>query len=279
MFNKPNLKIEANNLLTETFVKKLECYMQKNVLADNKFICAYRRECKKSHSGIFYEGQLHHVGKNYDLKINDKPFRIMVVGQEYGHDPKKVSLNNRYQMIMGCKEIPFNDRNPHMRGTTSVLRCLFGKGLGIDCESEWINFFNGGKCHIFDAFVLVNYLLCSALKEGQGMAGKSSSTMKKNCHDHFQKTIEILEPNVIIIQGKGIWNWIRDTFDNIEPVQRSKIIYQAKLNNISVIVVSFTHPSDRNIKYNWGLNDNTPYLNKTVKPTITKIQKIMGIIK
>jgi hypothetical protein len=82
------------------------------------------------------------------------------------------------------------------------------------------------------------------------MAGESSSIMKNNCCEHFQKTAGILEPNVIIVQGKGIWNWIKDSFDNIKSFSRSKIIYQAELNKISAIVASFTHPSARNIKYN-----------------------------
>lgn len=53
-------------------------------------------------------------------------------------------------------------RNPHMRGTTSALRILFGNGLGADWEGEFVTTVNGERFHVFDAFALVNVLLCSA---------------------------------------------------------------------------------------------------------------------
>jgi hypothetical protein len=249
--------------------------MENNVLCDNKFICSHKKECKKSHSGKFYEGQLHHIGKNYDLTANNKPLRIMVVGQEYGHKPRHVTLEKRYEKIMLNQKdgYSFNERNPHMKGTTSVLRLLFGKGLGVDYESEWINLDNGEKCHIFDACVLVNYLLCSALKEGKGMTGCSTNTMKNNCFEHFRKTIDILEPNIIIIQGITIWKWVKWSFDD-EPIKKAQNLYQVKFNKSKALIASFAHPSTRT-KDNWGRNHKTEYLIKTVKPTIAKIQEIM----
>jgi hypothetical protein len=253
--------------------------MESNILCDNEFICPHYKKCRKSHLGIFYKGQLSHVGKSYDLTINNKPLRIMVAGQEYGHKPQHVTLKDRYERIMATQdEWYFNNRNPHMKGTTSVLRLLFGKNLGVDYESEFLNLKEGEQCHIFDAFALVNYLLCSALSEDQGMAGKSTPIMKKNCSEHFRKTIEILEPNVIIVQGKGIWKWVKNSFDNIESISRAENLYRVDFNNSKAVIASFTHPSARNIKYNWGLNHNTNYLIKTVKPTIAKIQRIMEYI-
>jgi hypothetical protein len=62
------------------------------------FSCHYR-ECKKSYSGDFFEGQSYHIGKFYDLKINKKPFRVMVVGQELGHRERKLTLDDRYMKM------------------------------------------------------------------------------------------------------------------------------------------------------------------------------------
>jgi len=274
-----NIKIESSKETTKKLIKKLDKYMKNNVLNNNKFICPHYIECKGSHSGIFYTGQLHHIGNNYDIKINNKIFRIMIVGQEYGHKPKNVTLEKRYEMIMSCQdECYFNNRNPHMKGTTSVLRLLFMKKLGTDFESEWIELSNGDKIHIFDAFSLVNFLMCSALKKSEGMAGKSTTVMKNNCCEHFKKTIKIIEPNVIIIQGKNIWKWIEYLFDDIVAIKGSKNLYKAEYNKKSIIIASFTHPSARKYIYNWGLTYNTEYLLKIIKPTIKKIQKIIGII-
>ena len=280
-----DFKVNANDKSTKKYLLEIEKYMKSNVLNNNKFICCHKSECKKSYSGDFFEGQSYHIGKYYDLKINKKPFRVMVVGQELGHRERKLTLKDRY-IEMGSPEEEnwtFNGRNgdkgrnPHMKGTTSVLRLLFGKNLGVDYESEFLDMTNKKKCHIFDAFAFVNYLLCSALKEGKGMAGKSTRTMKNNCFEHFSNTVRILKPNVIIVQGKVIWEWIKDSFDEIKHYPGSEIIYQAKVNNSSAIVAFFTHPSVRN-EDNWGNNDHTKYLLETVKPTVKRIQKIIGII-
>jgi len=274
-----DFKVNANDKSTKKYISEIKRYMKRNVLNNNKFICCHYRECKKSYSGDFFEGQSYHIGKFYDVKINKKPFRIMVVGQELGRRKRKLTIDDRYMKMLSPEEEGwvFDERNSHMKGTTSVLRLLFGKNLGVDYESEFLDMTNGKKCHIFDAFAFVNYLLCSALKEGQGMAGKSTCTMKNNCFEHFRNTVKILKPNVIIVQGKVIWEWIKDSFDNIKPYPRSEIIYQAKVNNFSAIVASFIHPSVRN-KDNWGNNDHTKYLLETVRPTVKKIQKIIGII-
>src|SRR5438034_300124 len=62
--------------------RALEQYLTTNVLTA-EFLCTHYRECKSSHTATFYEGQLHHVGRFYDLLCDRLPFRIVIVGQEY----------------------------------------------------------------------------------------------------------------------------------------------------------------------------------------------------
>lgn len=262
---------------TKSRIKSLEKYVESNIMEDRKFICSSYRECKRSHDGLFYKGQLHHVGKKYDLIINNVPVRIMIVGQEWGHDESFLTLKQNYDSKIECGNKPFNKRNPHMKGTTSILRLLFNKGLGIENELEKLNFKNGEVCHIFDAFSLANFLICSALVEGKGMAGYSTKKMKQNCQEHFKNTLDILEPNVIIVQGKGFWKWVYNSFNDIKLLQRSDVLYETKINNNPVIIASFTHPSARRSIYNWGLNENTDYLIKTIKPNVKKIQNYIGL--
>ena len=76
--------------------RTLDRYFKDNVLNDSGFICPYSQECKSSFSGDFYEGQLHYIGKYYDLRLNNKPFRIVVVGKEYGYNFTNYSLDERY---------------------------------------------------------------------------------------------------------------------------------------------------------------------------------------
>jgi hypothetical protein len=71
------------------------------------------------------------------------------------------------------------------------------------------------------------------------------------------------------VQSKGFWKWIKKSFDKIKRVTKTKDLFEVTINKNKALVASFTHPSSRNYnKYNWGSNDHTPYLLKTVKPTI-----------
>jgi hypothetical protein len=72
----------------------------------------------------------------------------------------------------------FRTRNPHMKGTTSLLRLWFGLGLGKDYRDEFIRV-NDDNVHIFDAFSLVNFLMCTATDGGK--KGKSRDAMQYHC--------------------------------------------------------------------------------------------------
>jgi uracil-DNA glycosylase len=277
-------KFTADEAKTRARLKKLKEYMNSNVLKGKKFNCPHKRECKIAHEkrfgkkGIFAKGQLHHIGHKYDLRINNKPIRIMIVGQEFGAKRCPITFEQNYDEKIGDSKVEFMSKykNNHMRGTVSALRLLFSKGLGTDKESEYLNFSNGKECcHIYDAFSLVNYLLCSAICKGSGMAGKSNSKMRKNCNHHFRNVLKILEPNIIIVQSMGFWNWIKKSF-NDEPISKTKYLFEAQINGKKALVASFSHPSARNNK-NWGSNDHTPYLLNTVKPTIKRILKEMKL--
>jgi hypothetical protein len=81
--------------VTAARVAALDAYMERHVLGSRGFSCVQFRECRSSHSGTFFEGQLHHVGGHYDLTLNGRPFRIAVVGQEYGNGPTGVTRTKR----------------------------------------------------------------------------------------------------------------------------------------------------------------------------------------
>ena len=151
-----------------------------------------------------------HVGKHYDLSAGGRDLRIVVIGQEYGQTAVKVDLEARTAMFDKSAGKGFRGRNPHMRGTTSILRLMLGRRLGTDDDGERL--FGKGTAHIFDGFALVNALLCSAVgKPPEGMRagmGASSRLMRKNCARHFRKTMEILEPTVIVAEGQGVRSWI-----------------------------------------------------------------------
>ena len=80
-----------------------------------------------------------------------------------------------------------------MRGTTSLLRLIFGLGLGTNHEDEFLQLGSEGV-HIFDCFALMNFLLCSAVTvsggtgrpQRGGKPGRSTGTMRHKCARHFR---------------------------------------------------------------------------------------------
>src|ERR1051325_9841946 len=117
--------------------KALDAYLRLNVLAGD-FICSHYKECRSSHREVFYEGQLHHVGKYYDLMMEGRPFRVVLVGQEYGHEPSHFDSQARYELIMKVARTKYTVRNAHMKGTANALRLLFGIPLGSDNQGEFL---------------------------------------------------------------------------------------------------------------------------------------------
>jgi hypothetical protein len=246
----------------------LEHYMRANVLNGAEFCCPHYKECRGSRKDFpYYEGQLSHVGRHYDLEVSGRPMRIVVVGQEYGTGERRMGLGQRSKMLEKKSAlVGFRGRNKHMKGTTSTLRLLLGRKLGTDAEGERL--LNG---HIFDGFALVNYLLCSALEEERGEyrngagRGNSSPTMRQNCGRHFLRTLEILEPTIIVIQGQGVRRWVARTLGIplSGPVAEKVTIAGSKVD-----MLTFNHPSARGYD-GYGSHDAL-YLRDTIVPTIRR---------
>lgn len=256
-------------------IARLEEYFKVSVLDNGKFICSNEGECRPSHRGSFYAGQLPHVGTHYDLARNGVPFRIVVVGQEYGTGDELVDLSTRRAMIgddSGMRsrffaepDLNLKGRNSHMRGCTSLLRLLFSKGLGRDHKDEFIQL-NGAAVHLFQCFALVNFLLCSAVLPRGGKRGRSTPTMRRNCAHHFRAQIESLEPTIIAVQGRGVLRWMNAAHYGLS----NEVVQSVPINGRDVCVLAFTHPSAHGT-LNWGVNDQTEYLDDTVAPAVQRV--------
>jgi hypothetical protein len=167
----------------------------------------------------------------------------------------------------------FPPRNPHMRGCTSVLRLLFDKHAGSDYSGEFVDP-DGARVHVFDYFALVNFLLCSAVPAESidkslslgGRPGRSTPTMHRNCARHFRTQLELLEPTIIVVQGRGVLRWMIIAFDGLSD----EVVQAIQINGRATRVLAFTHPSAHG-KYNWGRNDSTPYLRNVVAPKVQRV--------
>jgi hypothetical protein len=128
---------------------------------------------------------------------------------------------------------------------------------------------------LFDCFALVNFLLCSAVplesvsddtEPRGGRPGRSTRTMQKNCARHFKAALELLEPTIIIVQGRGVLGWMKAVFETLSD----DMVQTVHINDKKVDVLAFTHPSAHG-PHNWGVNDRTPYLCDVVAPTVMRI--------
>ena len=159
-----------------------------------------------------------------------------------------------------------------MRGTTSLLRLLFGGSPGTDYAGEFL-VLDGQRVHIFEAFALVNFLLCSAIDSGQGehgsKRGKSTATMQRNCARHFVEAMRILEPTVVVAQGKGVRDWLRAAVEEAVPLGEN--LESVTLAGCNCLLATFTHPSVPS-RENWGTDHRRPYLLEAVASTIDAIR-------
>lgn len=260
----------------------LESYMNAEVLGSDGFVCRNYGACKQSHAGYFFEGQLHHVGRHYDLTVGGRPFRIVVVGQEYGNGPPRVTLDDRYQDVAvrtGLQKRFRTDgihaaRNPHMRGTTSLLRLLLGRETGDRHEDEFWDV-DGHRIHLFDMFALVNFLLCSAISDGESDSGskpgRSTPIMQRNCGRHFIQAIEILEPNLVVVQGRGVFQWITRAMR--EEAVEDDTLRRVRIGAHRTLLAELSHPAAYG-DYNWA-DPSRSYLRGVVVPTVLRARRIL----
>jgi len=256
--------------------QQLKKYFEEKVLSEKgDFVCAYFDECKNSRSGEFYEGQLHHIGNYYDLIRDGESLRIVVIGMSYGHPPARVTMEERRERILDTglnyefkagNVLPA--RNPHMKGTTLLLRQLFKLSPGTDHESEFLQI-DGHKVHMFDAFAMINYLLCSAVEKSDSASETSTSIMQHNCQEHFRKTLEILEPTIAVVQGRKFVDLIKESMDDVVQLDENGVVFRATLGKGEFSLLLFSHPSTRG-NTNWSREDST-YFQEIIVPAVKNL--------
>jgi hypothetical protein len=267
--------LQADTAATAARLASLEAYMVANVLSPARFCCATQNACFESlKPGVeMAEGQLSYLGHHYDLMRDGRPLRIVVIGQEDGGLIGHVSLQARYDRLHRVsglerrykREGSQRARNPHMRGTTSALRLIFDKGLGTDWDEEFIQSAAGDRFHMFDAFALVNVLLCGAHKPGDATS-QATKVMKHNCLKHLAATLQILEPTLLVLQGIAVQNWMAPVLGMMEEI--SPHLARAHLQGADPLVCLFTHPAAQSKAHGWGNRLDAPYLVEVVEPTL-----------
>lgn len=246
------------------------------VLNGSNFICTSRVECESSTSNTctFSEGHLSHVGRHFDMiDASQRPRRIVVVGRQAGARGRpRTDMKQRYQAIhdeSGLDKRMLSDgqherRNPHLRGTTLALQTIFGLSPSGEHSDEFVDLADG-PAHVFDCCAVLNRLLCSSHRLGTS-SGRPTSTMVRNCERHFDVTLRILEPTIIILQGSDVWDWSKAVANPLERL--SDHLIRCKLGESETIVCTFMHPSSWG-QTRWDL-PSSPYFLDIVRPTLRR---------
>jgi hypothetical protein len=277
-------RFAVDEVETRTRYEAVSRYLSASVMSKAGFCCTNFEACKASHPDNFSEGQLHYVGRRYALVESGRPLRLVVVGQEFGEAVSLVTMDSRREQIEASgfehrfkastvDGHRFPARNPHMRGTTSLLRLLVGGKPGADFDGEHLTLADGTRVHLFECFALVNYLLCGA-HAGQTARGNSTRIMKDHCRGHFKKVIELLAPSVVIIQSEGFKKMVFKAFDQIDLI--AERLYRARIGETTFLVCALSHPSSHGTT-NWGTNESGTYLLNVVAPCVASARKELGL--
>jgi hypothetical protein len=240
---------------------RLTEYLTRSVLDGEEFVCRNAPVCKHSacQPGVsYYEGQLSYLGAGYDVVDHGRPLRVLVVPMEVGRPPEHVTMELRDKQVQMRIPQLFKQRNPHMRGVTLALRLAFGLPLGDDRAGEFLDT-PDGRVHVLDAYAMANLLLCSAVAEGK-TTSRATPAMRRNCAAHLAATIEILQPTLVISQGKTLVEPLMTLFE--QQRQHAEHVWRASVRGASFVWVPLHHPT-----HNWDWLGR-PYLKTTVVPAI-----------
>jgi hypothetical protein len=89
--------------------------------------------------------------------------------------------------------------------------------------------------------------------------------MRDNCVEHFEATLRILQPTVVILQGRGVARWTASALPKERSI--SEHLYESTIGNQPAIVCSFSHPSAHGDQ-RWGDSLSAPYILDVIEPTL-----------
>lgn len=134
-----------------------------------------------------------------------------------------------------------------------------------------------GPVHLYNMFALVNFLLCSAIASGESERGskhgRSTPTVHANCARHFVRTIEILQPTLVVAQGKETAQWLTPNLKDEAAV--SPTLRWVRIGNHLTLLATFSHPSAQG-EYSWA-DLSRPYLHDVVTPTIRAARQLLKL--
>ena len=224
--------------------------------------CPYYDECSNSMSCKnklkFYRTR---IGLNYD----NAPIKILVVGQEDVGEGKQYSC---------CEPCTMEDAgyNPHYLRTFYTVAQILLESKDLPESFSKKDMSQSKFEDLRHSFALTNYYKC-AFSNNNNSKVKHSPTMEKNCSKHLLQEIEILKPDIVIIQGRdheNFWNQInysevvKITMKIPTKSQEGTFeigLYKATIKNNTFLVIDSYHPTS----WVWTNNEMIKYFIQLLK--------------
>lgn len=203
--------------------------------------CKYAEECEDSVPMRSRENWIKNdwsakIGDHYDLTINDKPVRILIIGKEGKSFSDCLTKPSRW----------WADMNRHYKMTYNLLKNVFSYWPTKDADDI-----------ILTMFTLSNAYSCAFRRHKDQTTGiKNTEIQRKNCSEIRKKEIEILEPTLIIIQYDYL-----TAGDLCSDATRlfGKVYYSEESN---CYIVESSHPSCRKHPWKKDLDESISYLKR-----------------
>jgi len=231
---------DRNSVITR--IKRLYKNLKIEPLPGN-FNCDYYVECNRSLPKKLRKdivaGNWPYIGVNYGkAKIAGKDCRILVVamdqgggGEAYGED-----FETRQNEWYGAF---FNRVNAHTGGTHLIVKHLVDNKNPEDFVAE---------------FAHTNSVKCSPKKEMEQMKSESTAMMRKCCRNHLERELEIFKPDLIITEGRGPSDMLKDVLNLSVADYQSRDNTTGKVCEVyegQPIVLAGPHPA-RTLKWKYG---------------------------
>ncbi len=259
----------ATERLTGAFVG----YERQFIDDGHTLLCSSASDCGASvGNGTFAAGQLSWVGSRYGLvHQSGRTLRILVVPKQTGRGGEghsHVTHAGRSAQVSEAKVGRIGgQRTHHMAGTEAALEVLLQAKSG----TRHVRVAGVGRCHVFDCFAMVNATRCSQLKS-QGTDGEGSRTMYRRCARHLSAAIDLLEPTIIVCQGRSEpvspATSVRSAVSVLK--QLDSHVYLARRDGRAFVVVELTHPSR-----NWVSYKDTRF-NTQIRPVLEAAQEALA---
>lgn len=200
----------------DKIVKSLVDFYERNgIVPGDDFACPNFEKCfPQGKSGEFSHGMQCHIGHEYGHSL-----KVVIVSLDCGAGGADV-IEKRTSNVENAE----NHKNPHMKGTITLLEDLYG----INDSSEAVQL-----------YAMINSAKCCR----SGSANQMGQTFHCNCSAYKLHEIELLDPQVVVFQGKH--SLAGCNFKNIEtiPTEWQEKLKWLTINGKLYISMITRHPS------------------------------------